>query len=985
MVEPSIPIEPDVIDSPKFKLSRAFLDRYKTIKPPFGFNGLGELVYYRSYSRLLEDGTNEVWWQTVQRVVEGCYNIQKRWIEQHNLGWNAWKAQYSSQNMYDRIFNMKFLPPGRGLWMMGTPYVEERGITMGLFNCSARTTANIDTEFAEPFCFAQDLSMLGVGVGFDTWGAGTLVINRPVGTPVTYVVLDSREGWVDSTRVLLNSYFKKKQSPVEFDYSCIRAAGVPIKGFGGISGGYEPLEKMHNLMRECLDKYIDKPITPRVIVDLMNFIGIMVVSGNVRRTALLALGSMFDLDYLDLKDYSKNPDRMEHGWSSNNSVAAEIGADYTDVSKRIAINGEPGLIWLENARAYGRMADPPDSSDSRVTGCNPCQPSFAPLLTPEGLVKFRDIRVGSRIWSKDGWTTVIRKERTGVKPVYKYATATGYFIGTENHRVVSNKKKVEVSEALTIDSLLGSGNTEIVVDPQDVMDGLVIGQGYKEDSGEHRIFLYDTEYTLYGLNPELEKLTLEPRQDGDSHYVNTTITPDELVSPATRSIPERFIRSRNKTVGFLLGFYGAKGVCKNNKIVMSTSSPAMRDQLLLMLNSIGIPAYLMADRYVTGIRATVEHTCKESYTLSITQGVNEFLRIMGFELKGSESYKPKTLGYTRNAYEIVSRVYLGKHTVYSITVDNDSHTYWTGGLDVANCGEIMLEGGGEMCNVVETFPDAHEDFEDFKQTLKYAYLYGKTVTLSTTHWPNTNRIMLRNRRVGLSMSGIQQFVAGRGLDTLKHWCNDGYFALKEYDRTYSDWFAIPRSVRLTTVKPSGSVSLLSSATPGMHWPESLTYIRRVRLARDSNLIPALVEAGYTLEPCVGQEESTVVIEIPVKIDDHGGKLRSVHDVSMWEQLSMASFLQKYWSDNAVSTTVSFDPETEGHQIPAALEHFQYCLKGVSFLPRVDTGAYPQMPYEAITEERYQEMASKLKPLDFGEILNERAEAEKYCDGDKCQI
>jgi len=98
-----------------FRLSDPFMEKYKKLKPPFGFNGLGELVYMRTYSRIKEDGKNEHWWETIQRVVEGTYNMQKRWIEAHSLGWSVWKAQRSAQEMYERIFNMKFLPPGRGL------------------------------------------------------------------------------------------------------------------------------------------------------------------------------------------------------------------------------------------------------------------------------------------------------------------------------------------------------------------------------------------------------------------------------------------------------------------------------------------------------------------------------------------------------------------------------------------------------------------------------------------------------------------------------------------------------------------------------------------------------------------------------------------------------------------------------------------------------------------------------------------------------
>jgi ribonucleoside-triphosphate reductase (thioredoxin) len=78
-------------------------------------------------------------------------------------------------------------------------------------------------------------------------------------------------------------------------------------------------------------------------------------------------------------------------------------------------------------------------------------------------------------------------------------------------------------------------------------------------------------------------------------------------------------------------------------------------------------------------------------------------------------------------------------------------------------------------------------------------------------------------------------------------------------------------------------------------------------------------------------------------------------VSMWEQLSLAAFLQRYWADNQVSCTITFDPVSEGSQLSGALDVFQYQLKGASFLPRLASGAYPQMPYEEIDEARYTAM------------------------------
>jgi hypothetical protein len=242
--------------------------------------------------------------------------------------------------------------------------------------------------------------------------------------------------------------------------------------------------------------------------------------------------------------------------------------------------------------------------------------------------------------------------------------------------------------------------------------------------------------------------------------------------------------------------------------------------------------------------------------------------------------------------------------------------------------------------------------------------------------------MLRNRRIGCSVSGVAQFITHRGLDELKEWLNDGYDVIQEWDDVYSDWFAIPKSIKTTSVKPSGTVSLLAGSTPGLHYPESRFYIRRIRLSINSELVEPLKKAGYKIEPAFGSEDSTLVVEIPV---DVGEGIRTAGDLSIWEQFSLAAFLQRHWADNQVSCTVTFNPETESEEIPNVLNYFQYHLKGISLLPRHDYGAYKQMPYEAIDEKEYNKQMGKLGKLSFGVIKSEEANIEKFCDGDFCDV
>jgi len=313
------------------------------------------------------------------------------------------------------------------------------------------------------------------------------------------------------------------------------------------------------------------------------------------------------------------------------------------------------------------------------------------------------------------------------------------------------------------------------------------------------------------------------------------------------------------------------------------------------------------------------------------------------------------------------------------------------------CLEQSLESY-EICCLVELFPTKADDLQDFVSTCRAAWLYGKVVTLCQTHWKETNEILTRNRRIGCSMTGIAQFVDARGLDELRKWCEIGYATLGAHDELISSVFGVPTSIKRTSVKPSGTVSLLAGVTPGIHYPIATHYIRRVRIGKDSRILGELQRAGYYTEPCKGLEDTTCVVEFPVMVGQEGeNKVRAVKDVDMWEQLSLAAFMQRHWADNQVSATIMVDPKLDRGRIAAALNYFQFQLKGVSFLPTMAKGCYPQMPYEEITPAEYRRRMKELAR--FGRNSDTLVqpedvalpqgmfedEEEKFCDSDQCMI
>ena len=209
-------------------------------------------------------------------------------------------------------------------------------------------------------------------------------------------------------------------------------------------------------------------------------------------------------------------------------------------------------------------------------------------------------------------------------------------------------------------------------------------------------------------------------------------------------------------------------------------------------------------------------------------------------------------------------------------------------------------------------------------------------------------------------------------------CDKAYDYVKQLDEEYSNWLCIPKSVRMTSIKPSGTVSLLNGSTPGIHFPEDEYYIRRIRFSKTSELLDKLAEAGYTIEDDA-YSPNTVCVEFPVHEPYYS---KGKKDVSMWEQLEIAAQYQHYWADNSVSITVTFKDD-EAPQLKSALELYETRLKAVSFLKYEETG-YKQAPYEAITREDYEKSIKEITPLQRFDTV-EGGSGTKFCTNDTCTI
>lgn len=337
--------------------------------PTFGFNGLGEATYYRTYSRRKTDGGQEQWSDTVVRVVEGVMSIRMDWYRKVGLRWDETFWDAIAMRMADSMYAMRFLPPGRGLWAMGTDFVYERG-AMALNNCAYCDPGN--GTISDSVSWAMDALMCGVGVGFSAMGNVERLYPSTFPSRL-YVIPDTREGWVESVRRLIASAEGPDEPPPTFDYSLIRGPGLPIRGFGGTSAGAAPLIALHDRIRSIIaSSSVGEIDSTRLVVDLMNSVGACVVAGNVRRSAEIALGRAGDETFVNLKNPLIFPDRQDIAWMSNNSVVLESHDDFEllpSIADRIVENGEPGFVNMVNIKKYGRLFRPmPDNA----TGTNPC-------------------------------------------------------------------------------------------------------------------------------------------------------------------------------------------------------------------------------------------------------------------------------------------------------------------------------------------------------------------------------------------------------------------------------------------------------------------------------------------------------------------------------------------------------------------------------------------------------------------------------------
>lgn len=764
-------------------ISEEFSNKYKDKKPNWGFNGLGYIVYKRTYSRIMPDGRNEEWHETVRRCINGAQKIGAKYTKEE------------AERLFDLVFNLKCNFAGRMLWQLGTSTVDRFGLA-SLLNCWF-----VSMKEPEDFCFLFEHLMLGGGVGYSVKKedihelpkvkSGVLVKHNN-SKDADFIVPDSRQGWVNLLRNVLNAFFVTGKS---FSYSTIliRGAGEPIKGFGGTASGPKILVDGMESICKIVKAREGKKLRSIDVLDINNIIGSIVVAGNVRRSAEVAIGDPDDYLYLRAKRWDLGNIPNWRAMSNNSIYADSFDQISDDVWSGYNGGGEPyGFMNLPLAKKYGRLGE---EKKDNCEGGNPCVIGSTIIPTFNGFKEISECLGKQKIWNGYRWYEVEVKVTGHNQPCLKVTLNDGKSLTCTNYH-----------------------------------------KWYVSDSNGNKV----------------EKTTNELKA-GDELFFNT-------------------------------------GPCQ---------------QKITSVESAGIYS-----------------------------------------------------------------------DVYCFNEPNE-HLGMFNGIITGQCMEITL-ADGEACNLCELYLNNITSKEELIDCAKLLYKTQKAVWNLPALYDKTTRVVSKNRRIGLGVTGVCQ-----SQDKLE-WLDECYRELRKFDEEWSKANHIPVSIKLSTVKPSGTLSLLGGATPGVHPAYAKYYIRRVRMSSTDKLLQICKDAGYHVESVINYDNSvdhsTSIVSFPCKAGE-GTVLAK--DMTAVAQLELVKKMQTIWADNSVSVTVYYKLE-ELKDIKTWLkENYENSLKTVSFLLHSQHG-FKQAPYEEITEKEYLAMSAKIKDIK-SDISSESTLDGVECAGGACPI
>lgn len=857
---------------------------------PAPFNTVGLFTYLRTYARRHDDNdansTIESWEECITRVVLASNS-------QLNVGF----TEDELKEIFSLMYNLKCSVAGRFLWQLGTKSIDRTGL-LSLQNCAYVTV----DEPIKPFTWVMNFLMLGAGCGYRVLPEDVakippvkyVLITRKETNDADYIVPDSREGWIKLLGRVLKAHFYSGKS---FNYSCVllRSKGAPIKGFGGLASGPEVLCDGISGITKILNSRAGQKLRPIDALDIMNIIGQVVVSGNVRRSAQICLGDCKDIEYLRAKRWDLGNIPNYRCYSNNSVVCNDIKdvLDNEEFWQGYLGNGEPyGLINLKLSRSCGRLGET-QYPDPDVQGYNPCVSGDTWVLTSEGARQVSELVGKGKVdVMVDGrWypTTERGFFHTGNKKVYLLKTVEGHEIkATENHQFLTKENGwVELKDLVSGQKLVMNNHSSLMqanTENQDYKNGFVLG----------------------------------------ASLCGTQVYPSDM---------------ERQSISFCKGF--TRGFEKSCRDSYDCSSDKILMSMQRIMARVGVHSM---------IRDGTIFVSKEYDSVNIVSTITE----------------------------------LGEEDVYDCTVPAVS-AFDANGFYVHNCAEQSLNNH-ESCCLSEIYLPNIKSKEELFKCVTYMYRINKhSLTLPCPDSKETEEVVHRNMRMGIGVTGYLQ-----ATEEQKSWLSPCYEYLREFDKKYSLNHGFPTSIKLCTVKPSGTLSLIGGVTSGVHPGYARYYIRRIRVASESPLIEIAKKHGYHCEYVKNFDQTidptTMVLSFPYELPEH---TIIADDCTAIQQLEYVKRLQTEWSDNSVSCTVYYRKEELPEIKEWLRQNYNDNVKSVSFLLHSEHG-FQQAPLEKISKEEYDEMVRNTRPItDVSGICHSKEDekfiGEQECAGGACPI
>lgn len=931
---------------------------------------LSDIIIYLKYARYIpseyrRENWNEIVQRRMQMDMEKFPNITDLILDK-----------------YSYVFDKKVLPSMRSLQFAG------KAIQINparIYNCSF-----IAVQDVHAFSEIMFLLLSGCGVGFSVQRhhVEKLPEIKVPSESKRYMIADSIEGWSDAVKVLMKSYLEGSFFPL-FDYRDIRPKGTPLKTAGGIAPGHEDLKKaLESIQRILSNKKPGEKLKPIECHDIICHIALCVRSGGIRRSALISLFSPDDEEMMKCKSGEWYKDNYQRS-SANNSVVLqrdEISREEFSNIMNIIVegnSGEPGFFF---------------TNDKNV-GTNPCLHGDTLVYTKNGIFRIKDLKNKKfQVLTHTGKYADAFCYHTGQKPTREIRFSNGLTIcATDEHRwpVVDSKTGNVVfrpTKALNVgDNILASiGEREINFgETGSYKEGYILGVYFVNDIfySSMRKFVDGSIY-VFRNSKLFNELTNDENNIFYKYADNVVLRRSSYIDVCEKynyrkyNFPEvLYTASREMIRGFLQALLDYRATTSNNRIRIYLGHAIEHVYavkcLVNFLNLLGIKAYLIES---TNSYIEIRYKASFDYLKNVLQVWNDRVDYNKLEKTEFDKYHIKISSLKLNEINL---------DVYDIQVEDDDHTFELGTCFTSNCAEISLNSF-QFCNLTEINYSIIENDKMFHE-LADAAAFIATLQASYTdfHYLRSEfkKVTEKESLIGVGLTGISSNRRNLNLREAAH-------VVKYANERYAKMIGINPAARTTTVKPSGTTSLVLGTSSGIHaWHDNF-YIRRIRINKKEPIyehfiyyFPHLIEDDY-FDP-----DAAAYICLPIRSPEGAITRKEEKAIDLLERVK--KFNVEWVKEghrqginyNNVSTTVNV-MDHEWKEVEDWLWNNRYNYTAVSLLP-FDGGTYIQMPFESIDEKRYNELISYIPDVKMDEIKeyvdNTKLIDEAACSGGKCEI